>query len=209
MGSQNGNSRYEKRFRIDVRFDGTNFVLLNGKPLPAIAKDSVAQLVLAPECILDSSVRANLSGQKNIRLRSGGSSVLLGVSPTMVESHLATGLIPANAIPVVSSYLFVETKLEADLLLQVRGDREAKLLPCCCTIPALKMGAQSVNHAFMIISEAFEKKRRSHSGNVFDRAYAQDDSGTWISLDELRVRTVQRVLAEPDQLPLICREDSE
>jgi len=208
MSSQNGKSRYEKRFRIGVRFDGTNFVLLNGSPLPAIAKDSVAELVVAPECILNAGARSNLSEQTNIPLLKSGVSVLLGVSPTMVESHSAKGLIPSNAIPILSSYLFVETKLDADLWLHVRGDQEAKLSPCLCTIPAVERKAESLNHAFTIISEAYETKRRSHSGNVFDRAYAQDDSGKWKSLDELRQHAIKKNVIEPNQLPLLSRDDS-
>jgi hypothetical protein len=36
-------------------------------------------------------------------------------------------------------------------------------------IPALEKSAESLNHAFTLISEVFETKRRSHSGNVFER----------------------------------------
>jgi hypothetical protein len=69
-------------------------------------------------------------------------------------------------------------------------------MPCVCTIPSLNMEAESLNHAFTIISEAYETKRRSHSGNVFERAYAQNDSGHWNNLDDLRLETLHRMLAD-------------
>ena len=193
MSGQLSKDRYEKRLRIDVRFDGTSFVLPDGRPLPALAKGSVAEIVLAPECIENETVRANLTDQKSTPFLKEGAVVLVGVSPTMIESSAAEGLIPANAVPILSAYLFVEVKLDADLWLLVRGDQEARLSTALCTIPSLNTKAKSLNHAFMLISEAFETKRRSHSGNVFERAYAQDQLGNWQSLDELRLLTVQKV----------------
>jgi hypothetical protein len=76
------------------------------------------------------------------------------------------------------------------LKLQVRGDQEARLCPCVCAIPSLDKKAQSLNHAFTLISEAYETLRRSHSGNVFERVYAQDKTNKWVSLDEIRITAI-------------------
>ena len=73
---------------------------------------------------------------------------------------------------------------------QVRGDQEARLCPCVCAIPSLDKKAQSLNHAFTLISEAYETLRRSHSGNVFERVYAQDKTNKWVSLDEIRITAI-------------------
>lgn len=191
MSGRLSKERYPKHLRIGVRFDGTSFVLLDGKPLPALAKGSVAEIFLAPECIEDETVRANLSGQKSTSFLKEGTFVLVGVSPTMIENSSAKELIHGPSI--LSSYLFIEVKLDADLWLLVRGDREARLSTSPCTIPSLKKEAKSLNHAFTLISEAYETKRRSHSGNVFERAYAQDELGNWQSLDELRLLAIQKV----------------
>ena len=193
MSGQLSKDRYEKRLRIGVHFDGTNFLLLDGRPLPALVKGSVAEIVLAPECIEDETVRANLTNQKSTPFLKEGTVVLVGVSPTMIERSSAKGLIQAHAAPILSAYLFVEVKLDADLWLLVRGDQEARLSTSPCTISWLKKEAKSLNHAFTLISEAYETKRRSHSGNVFERAYAQDELGNWQSLDELRLLAIQKV----------------
>jgi hypothetical protein len=180
------------RLRIGARFDGTSFVLLDGKPLPALAKGSVAEIVLAPECVEDATVRANLLEQKSTPFLKGGTFVLVGVSPTMIENPSAKGLIDDASI--LSPYLFIEIKLDADLRLLVRGDQEAHLPASPCTIPSLNKKAKSLNHAFTLISEAYETKRLSHSGNVFERAYARDESGNWRSLDDLRLLAIQKVI---------------
>lgn len=191
MSRRLSKERYEKRLRIGVRFDGSSFVLLDGKALPALAKDSMAEILLAPESIEDATVRANLSRQKNTPFLKEGTLVLVGVSPLMIENRSAKDLIQDHSI--LSPYLFIEVRLEADLWLLVRGDQEARLSTSPCRIPSLKKEAKSLNHAFTLISEAYETKRRWHSGNVFERAFAQDGLGNWQSLDELRLSAIQRV----------------
>jgi hypothetical protein len=91
--------------------------------LPSLAKDSIAELVLAPEFIQDESIRTRLSDQRNVPFLKGGTIVLFGVSPTMVANHSAKGLIAPADVSILSAFLFVEARLEANLWLQVRGDR--------------------------------------------------------------------------------------
>jgi len=191
MSGQVGKERFQKRLRIGVRFDGVGFVLLDGQPLPKLEKNSVAELVVVPESIEDASIRARLTGQKSIPFLKEGALVLFGVSPTMIDNKHAAGLVKPEHPRILSEYLFVEVKLDADLWLQVRGDQEAGLSRCLCTITALSRPAESLNHAFTLISEAYETKRRSHSGNVFERGYVMSKSG-WQNLDELRLDAIAR-----------------
>ena len=187
MNSGKGKKQFEKHLRIGVRFEGSGFVLLDGKPLPKLAEGSVADLVVAPESIKDESIRFSLTSEKSMNLLEKGATVMIGVSPNMIEDIFAEGLIPASALSIPSPYLFVAVVLNADLWLQVRGDQEARLSSCTCTITALGAKADSLNHAFTVISQAFETKRRSHSGNVFERAFAHDDSGALQTLDTFRL----------------------
>jgi len=192
MSAQVSKDKFGKRLRIGVRFDGTSFIMLDGQPLPKLAKDSIAELVLAPESIQDERTRASLIGQRSIQFLKEDSLVLLGVSPAMIGEDPPPGLIRPDRPPIPTSDWYVEVQLNADLWLQVRGDDDAKLSRCPCTIPALKREAESLNHAFTLISEAYETKRLSHSGNVFLRGYVQLKSAWWQSLDELRLGALQR-----------------
>jgi hypothetical protein len=197
VSGQPGKERFQKRLRIGVRFDGASFVLLDGKPLPKLTEGSFAELVIAPEIIEDAIVRAHLASLRSILFLAKGSLILFGVSPTMIDDKNADGLVKPDDPRIISEYLFVQVKLDADLWLQVRGDQEAGLSPCLCKITALGRSAESLNHAFMIISEAYETRRRSHSGNVFERGYVMSKSG-WQSLDELRLEAVAKSLSSTD-----------
>jgi hypothetical protein len=196
MSTSASKQRFEKHLRIGIQFDGNQFVLLDGSPLPALSKNAVAELIVAPEAILDSVVRARFLEDRAVRILERGSHVFFGVSPTMVGNSKAHGLLSSLVLEINSDYWFVEGKLDAPLMLQVRGDQEARLSPCPCTIPALEKSAESLNHAFTLISEAFETKRRSHSGNVFERVYTQVTVGKWQSLDELRIAAIARMPSE-------------
>lgn len=63
---------------------------------------------------------------------------------------------------------FVEFELLEDQKIYVRGgDKRATLDFCKCGIPALDRVADSINHAYTLISEVFEPHRKGHGGNVF------------------------------------------
>jgi hypothetical protein len=104
----------------------------------------------------------------------------------MVEDPKADGLIQSfEQKGLAPKYWFVEVRLEQPLYLRIRGDQEARLEKCDCLIPALSESATSINHAFTIVWEAFERKRQSHTGNVFERVFAFTEN-RWLSLDDLR-----------------------
>lgn len=46
--------------------------------------------------------------------------------------------------------------------------------------------AISLNHAFTLLSERYEKHRLSHTGNVYERFFYLDSDGNWYPLDDLR-----------------------
>src|SRR5208337_2134709 len=72
---------------------------------------------------------------------------------------------------------------------------------CRCVIPALKLEATSINHAFTLISEAYETKRLSHTGNVFERAYTPVGPKRWQTLDDLRIKAIAQSLQGKLEFP--------
>ena len=191
MSKQVRKTRYEKSLRIGVRFDGSNFVLLDCSPLPKLHKDSVCELVLRPEVIQNPKDRGQFILDEVIRILENGTAVLVGVSPHLIGDPKADGLIrDPQAVKLQTEYRFVEVLLQEDLYIRIRGDQKAKLEKCKCLIPALKREATSINHAFTLVSEAYETERLSHTGNVFDRAYTCVDPGGWRTLDDLRLKAI-------------------
>src|SRR6476660_7891819 len=94
---------------------------------------------------------------------------------------------------LLTDYWLVEVHLVQDLSIRIRGDHEARLEKCRCAIPALKRKASSINHAFTVVSEAYETQRLSHTGNVFERAYTWVEPGGWRTLDQLRLSAIGEV----------------
>lgn len=195
MSKQIKKSRYEKRLRIAVRFDGTTFALLDASPLPAIAKDAVCELVLRPALLQNPADRDRFVRDEVIPILSQGSAVLLGISPHLVGNTKAPGLIcNPQEIGVQTEYWLIEIWLQQDLKIRIREDQEARLEPCSCLIPPLKREATSVNHAFTLISETYETERLSHTGNVFERAYTPVGPKRWQTLDDLRIKAIAQAL---------------
>jgi len=193
LTAKTNNERYQKRLRIGVRVEESGFVLLDGKPLPQLHRGSVGEIVFAPECFVSEKIRTGLAGETRVPLLAKKTLIMMGMSPSVIGDAARKGLIHADSLRIFSEDMFIEVILEEDQLLQIRGDQVAKLAPCPCFIPALDQKARSLNHAFTLISEAYETLRRSHSGNAFLKAYAKGDSGRWVSLDEFRLHAIQRV----------------
>ena len=185
--------RYQKNLRIGVSFDGQTFRLLNGSALPKVVTGSFAELVISPDAISDSSERATFLREKTAVLLKSGESIMVGVSPNVMADTSKSGIISAEELKIASPYCFLEVRLDQDLLLRIRGDQESRLSPCVCIISATETRAESLNHAFTLISQLYETKRRSHSGNVFERAYARSRYGRWCSLAELRSEAIASI----------------
>jgi len=187
--------QYEKRLRIAVRSTGEGFTLLDGNPPPAIVKGAICELVVRPEALQNPDDRNRFVQDEVISILGEDSPLLLGVSPHSVGNPKAPGLnCSPQQIGVQTEYWLVEIRLLEDLRIRIRGDQEAKLEPCTCVIPALKREATSVNHAFTIISEAYETERLSHTGNVFQRAYIPIGPKRWQTLDDLRISAIAQSL---------------
>jgi hypothetical protein len=87
-----------------------------------------------------------------------------------------------NPLPFVD---FVDVELMADLNLNF--DKKLGVLEDCqCYFPCLKTQSRSVNHAYTIISEHFEKLRMAKGGNVFKKVYYEDSAGHWIPIGKRR-----------------------
>jgi hypothetical protein len=202
MSKQIKKGQYEKRLRVAVRFDGTQFALLDGSPLPAIAKGAVCELVLRPEQLQNPDDRERFVRDEVFPILTQGSTVLLGVSPHSVGDPKAVGLIcNPQEIGVQTEYWLVEVRLKQDLKIRIRGDQEARLEPCGCLIPSLEREATSVNHALTLISETYETERLSHTGNVFERAYTPVGPKRWQTLDDLRIKAIAQSLQKKLEFP--------
>jgi hypothetical protein len=78
---------------------------------------------------------------------------------------------------------------------QERGDVRCRDPQCLCEVDALQAKPESVNHAYTLITQAFQPTRRSKVGNVFREVVVKlhDD---WTPLEDLRKDIEVQVAAE-------------
>jgi hypothetical protein len=80
---------------------------------------------------------------------------------------------------------FVQIELLSDLKLNFEK-KLGVLEDCQCYIPRLETKSRSVNHAYTIISDHFEKLRMAKGGNVFRKVYYVDPTGHWVPIGKKR-----------------------
>jgi hypothetical protein len=55
---------------------------------------------------------------------------------------------------------------------------------------ALPPTADSLNHAFTLLSRVFEPWRKAHTGSIYERVFYRESNDTWYPLKFLRDRTM-------------------
>ena len=179
-------SDQEKTVRIPVRIRTHGRIdYFYGGPLPKMREGTIGDLVVPERSITEKREVSRLQQDQVVRFLPSGSVVKFAVdgshTPAELKQHLedvaTLGMKKSHAVPV--------TLDKMALALRLRGTKPATLGRVTCWIPSLKIRAQSLNHAYRLISEQFEPRRISHSGNVFELGYCKPFD-RWVSLDALR-----------------------
>ncbi len=198
MRKRQSHDRGQKQLRIGVRVTEQGFELLDGSALPKLRTGAVAEVFISADAIQEGPARNALLQERRKAFLEEGTVVLFGMSKSMLDRK-RDGLIPSFDLMISPEYDYVEVKLMETLVLRIRGDQEARLDDCRCLIPALQVEASSLNHAFTLASQAYETKRKSHSGNVFDRGYALTPQNGWQSLADWRLSVLAQTFATSEQ----------
>jgi len=175
-----------KNIIIPVVHRKGNFKLLDGREMPKIKEDAIGSLELNERDVLDLDLICELQAKSNVLMLPKGKHVYFEVSLNMIPDNLKGQLLNTKRFDIVNNYRYVEVVLDEPLMLHLRGSKTPQLLDCQCTIPSLEnLKADSLNHTYTLISRHFEKKRRSHSGNVFQKGHYLDGE-KWMTLDKIR-----------------------
>lgn len=181
--------------RIGARWRGGCLSALNDQPLPEIRDGTLIELILPAWAVTNDQERAKLTSKKTIDMLPAKSGVLLGLSPPAVPEEDQRKLIRVDEAVGAAGYLLAEVVLIEPLQIAIDGSQRATLEACRCRISLLKTEAKSLNHAFTLLSQRFETRRISHSGNVFGQGFTHLN-GRWRSLDDLRLANVAEFLRE-------------
>jgi len=158
--------------------------------IPEIKDGTICELIVPAYSLKDKKLREKLSQEKRMKLLDKGHKLYVHMSykdSPVINKELNQYL--DSAIKLFGRKdegFFVEVILEEELQLQFRASKKSRLLPCKCSSPILgKVQAVSLNQIYTLISELFEPRRNSHSGNVFSKVFFQRDD-KYLKLDILR-----------------------
>lgn len=169
-------------------------------PLPKLREGTVGQLVVQGTSVLDDDMRRRLLEERTVPLLPGGSTLYVRLNSGTFDraADIPAGL---EAIPCGYPGVFARVILHSALMLSLRGTNQPRLTPVSCSIPALAAEAKSLNHACTLLSQAYEKKRISHTYNVFTNVFYHDEAqGRLFPLDRLR-RTREVLFDERFNVP--------
>jgi len=177
--------KLEKTVKIPVRIVDGQVRYFYGGELPKLREGAIGDLIVPAYAIQEADDLKRLQDEHIEEILPTGMIVLLGVRIKDLQEELRKYIsYPEKLFPPVNCG-FIEIRLVEPLCLRLRGSKRAVLQPCRCFIPALNKEAESLNHAYTLISEVFEPYRLSHSGNVFQRGYYLEGN-RWRPLDDLR-----------------------
>lgn len=182
------NDSLEKTVHIPVRIINGEIRYLYGGDLPPINNGAEGKLIVREYDVDDKNFISISQFEDKIEILPENTVLMFAVNPSNVPEDKIQNLNSIRTIDI-KSYLYVEAKLSHPLVLQIRGSKMSNLLKVSCIIPSLNnMVASSINNAYTIISQEYEPKRKSHTGNVFDKCYYVDNDNKWHPLEDLRSR---------------------
>lgn len=169
---------------VRVREDG-RVEFYYGGALPKTEDGTIGMLQVPKRSITDHEMIRRLKEDRIELFLEPRSIVMFAINgkdtPEKLKKYLRHARTVGINVPNVVHVVQVELG-ESPLNLRISGANRARLQPVECWIPALKTNAKSLNHAYRLVSEQFEPKRISHTGNVFEVGYFEREED-WISLE--------------------------
>lgn len=176
-----------RTIKIPVKVVNGQLRYFYGGDLPEIEEGAIGELILLEGSIRNKNFLEILQAQERVEILPQWSTIMVAVNVENCPDDKRTFLRKIKTDPPTSNS-FVEVVLKEALYLIIRGSKRATLDNVKCFIPSLNMETNSLNEAYTKISQAFEPKRRSYTGNVFKKCYyrSQSNGDIWYPLDSLR-----------------------
>ncbi len=175
-----------RSIKIPVKVVHGRLTYFYGGGLPTLKEGAIGDLVVTVSAVVRGDVKKTLLAEAGLPVLDASPLLVRirteGVPGRLAKHWLREELGGAKGTPCV------RVDLLGPLSVRWRGTKAATLEPASCEIPALRrLRAESINHAYRLVSEAFEPQRRSHAANVFQEVFFQDEHG-WHPLEHLRGR---------------------
>jgi hypothetical protein len=204
---------WTEKVTIPVKRVGDRWEFFYGGDVP-VKEHALGELTIDTASIKDGPFRDRVTQEALVCILDEGTTLRITLSDRECpiykhQKEFATGL-PIGATRVVEVQIgpvrtnkslkqmelpMVQEK--GGLWLKVKGLERCELHGSTIKMPS-DFGvayAQSLNHAYTLLSERYEKHRLAHTGNVYERIFYQDKDQLWYPLGDLR----QGVLATAER----------
>jgi len=138
-------------------------------------------LTVKPDVPLDDELRKQLIPRDDSNLKIESGSVGIALSPD-------TRFLPVYVDAFSEFQYRPAPNEEGGVWLRVEGLEPKNVISSSIELPeAIEANAaDSLNHAFTILSEIYEPWRKSHTGNIYQRVFYQERNNKWYPIDVLR-----------------------
>jgi len=190
---------------VPVKRVGERWEFFYGGDVP-VRDGTLGELTLSTDHITDDRFRQQVGQELSVKILDEGTELLvalsdrtthggrLGAWPEKYPADVPPGttrfekiwLGPAKSKPKQQT---LDPELdEGGLWLKLKGFERCELHGSTVQMPKVfdPPIATSLNHAFTMLSQAYEKHRISNTGNVYSRVFYQDRDQRWYPLNDLR-----------------------
>lgn len=190
---------------VPVKRVGERWEFFYGGDVP-VREGTLGELTLSADQIADEGFRQRVTKELTVKILDEGTELLVALSDRNINRRWA-GAWPEtnlpNASPGTTRFERIwlgpvkknpgQLPLDAapergGLWLKLKGLERCELHGSTVQMPAgfEPPSATSLNHAFTMLSQAYEKHRISNTGNVYTRVFYQDRDKRWYPLEDLR-----------------------
>ena len=182
--------------KIPVHFINGSWEMTLGGKIP-VKDGATGALHLREDYISDKELASILKKKQTIEILEPDTSLMIAVSPSEnlsqeTKKHLKN---------IRNSFYYKDRLGTNDQFIEVicgglslilegltpKGIKSGTIiLPDIDTHPEFSRTATSLNHALTILSEIYETKRISHTGNIYKRVFYKDTNNQWYPIEELR-----------------------
>lgn len=190
---------------VPVKRVGERWEFFYGGDVP-VKEGTLGELMLSADRITDERFRQRVTQELTVRILEEGTELLVALSDREANGHQAGNWpeprplkVPPGTTRFARVWLGpVRQKADAPapnprpepggLWLKLKGLERCELHGSTVRMPPGfdPPMAISLNHAFTMLSQAYEKHRISNTGNVYTRFFYQDRDRRWYPLDDLR-----------------------
>lgn len=166
---------------IEVKSNGQVF-FLDGQQLDLVG-DTAGDLIIDQSALKSDVWMSFVTNSEKTEVLAKGTTLLVALGPGISDDYQYKFSKEECVAPAIGKS-FVPIVLKEPLRITTQG-LKSFLEPVVCYIQSLNKTAMSVNHAYTLLSEHFEKNRRSHTGSVFKLVYYRSEN-CWMPLEKLR-----------------------